>query len=135
MRKNALVALIALGIFGCGESAAQNTGQATSRQNADCARAVCRTGKFAFINFTGERVAFYVGNTLVVDEILETRDWSTAISRYVEYPIGDATHLKLIIDGAVRYEGQVSGSDVLTIYIDARPPSVSQTNHPGPLLD
>ena len=136
MQSHALIALIALTVVGSGGSAVQLAGQPAIFADPVCAKAAgCRTGKFAFINFTGQRVAFYVGDELIVDEVLETRDWSTAQSLYVERQITDATQLKLIIDGVVRYEGQISGPDVRTIYIDAGPASVSQTNHPGPLLD
>lgn len=94
------------------------------------------TGKFAFINFTGQRVALYVDGTLVLDAILETNNWSTALARYLEYPLRPSSSIKVIIDGSLAYDGRISTADIRTIYIDARAvPLVQQTNHPAPLLD
>lgn len=96
----------------------------------------CRIVKFAFINFTGERLTLTLDETLVLDDRLQTEDWSTALSRYMELPIRPSTTMVMTLDGAIIYEGLAAGPEVQTIYVDARHDSpVRQTSHPAPLLD
>jgi hypothetical protein len=131
VRRPLLAALSAL-IF-CGVSTPHMNAQASP---SEAQPAEHWTGKFAFLNFTGQRVALYVDGILVLDAILETDNWSTALSRYLEHPLRPSSAIKVIIDGSAAYDDRISTADIRTIYIDARAaPLVQQTDHPAPLLD
>lgn len=134
MRWTARLALASLGLVPLGGIA---QAQAVERETSRCIQtAECWVGKFAFINFTGQRVEFRVDGVLVLDNALQTDDWSTALSRYLEHPLRASSAMELIIDGETVYAGPVSDAAVRTIYIDARRTlPVHQTNHPSPLLD
>jgi hypothetical protein len=109
----------------------------TTSGPAHCAEASnCWTVQFAFINFTGQRAELYIDGDLVLDEPLDTANWSTALSRSLIHPVSGSTSLKLKIDGVAVYDGHIASRQIRTIYIDARSSSaLEQTDHPAPLLD
>jgi len=104
---------------------------------AHCAEASnCWTVQFAFINFTGQRAELYIDGDLVLDEPLDTANWSTALSRSLAHSVSNSTSMKLKIDDIVVYDRHIAGRQIRTIYIDARSsPVLEQTDHPAPLLD
>ena len=108
-----------------------------TRQEAACtATAGCQAVHFAFTSFTGQKVTLQIDDELVLEDTLDTADWTTALSRHLELPVSRSSHMKLTIDGVVAYEGGIIGPQVRTVYIDPRQtPVVWQTDHPSPLLD
>jgi len=74
-----------------------------------------------------------------VDGTLSTKDWSTALSHYLTHHVSDDARFVVSVDGSAIYADRLAGSDICTIYVDARPSgdisAVQQTAHPSPLLD